>query len=50
MAWERAKGEIYAMLQTYYSTGDPYEDGKYDEMLQAFRTFMDTVEQQCLSE
>jgi len=49
MAWERAKGELWAMLQTYYSTRNG-EDEKYEEMLEAFRAFRDTVEQQCLHE
>ena len=49
MAWERAKGEIYAMLQTYYDP-DSGESGKYDDMLEAFRTFTATVEKQGLQE
>jgi hypothetical protein len=47
-AWERAKGELHAVLQTYW---DGYgADQKYREMDVAVRQFVATVEDNGLAE
>lgn len=45
MAWERAKGELKAMLQTYWD-----EDGTYEEISALINGFVDEVEGQGLQE
>ena len=47
MAWERAKGELHAMMQTYYADR---EDNKYEEMLGIFMKFVHDIETQGLAE
>jgi len=39
MAWERAKGELNSMLETYW-----HDDDKYNEMKEAINDFVDDVE------
>lgn len=47
MAWERAKGEIKSMLNTYYCQ----EDGnKFAEMEREFEAFVSAVENNALQE
>jgi hypothetical protein len=39
MAWERAKGELRAMAQTYWK-----EDSKYQKIMHIFDAFVEEVE------
>jgi hypothetical protein len=39
MAWERAKGELRSMLETYW-----HDDDKYDIMKEAIDEFIDDVQ------
>jgi hypothetical protein len=49
MAWERVKGELYSILQTYdpYDSAgnyDRYEDTKYDRMKEETTSFILRIE------
>ena len=47
MAWERAKGGINAMLQTYYLQDD---GNKFEKMKEEFEAFIENVENNGLQE
>lgn len=47
MAWERAKGEIRAMLETYYAEDD---GDKFENMEKLFDKFVEDVENSGLQE
>jgi len=44
MAWERAKGEINAMLQTYHGSEDPDDEEKFNGLEKLFGAFVKDVE------
>lgn len=51
MAWERAKGELFSMLITYYSSSTSYpEDTNYEPMKKAINLFIKKVEDNGLQE
>ena len=47
MAWERAKGELYGMMHTYYTESD---GDKFLEFDKAFKIFKTEVEDNGLQE
>jgi hypothetical protein len=51
-AWERAKGELEAMISTYYgvytSDGKNVSNGK--QVMELVATFVKTIEDECLHE
>ena len=45
MAWQRAKGELHALLQTYVNSGDSGDSGdKFEKMDAAVEAFIKQVE------
>lgn len=51
MAWERAKGEIRGMLQTYYTEDySSSQKSRYEKMNEAFDNFVKYVEDEGLNE
>ena len=45
MAWQRAKGELHALLQTYVNSGDSGDSGdKFEKMDAAVEAFTKQVE------
>jgi hypothetical protein len=49
MAWERAKGELTSMLQTYWS-GPDYDDKRYQKLEEVLTDFFDEVESEALTD
>lgn len=43
-AWERAKGELNAVLQTYISGAKSTQDGPFEKMDKLVADFINTVE------
>ena len=48
MAWERAKGELFGMLHTYYSEGN--NPSNYNPMSELISSFVKNVEDRGLQE
>jgi hypothetical protein len=49
MAWQRAKGELQSMLQTFWSQDDS-RDGQYDGLKDAIKEFVRDVQERGLQE
>ena len=49
-AWERAKGELNAVLQTYISGTQSTQDGHFEKMDKLVADFISTVEGDGLAE
>lgn len=50
MAWERAKGELNSMLQTFYDDIDNSSLGQFKELSKAVTKFIEKVEDDGLQE
>lgn len=49
-AWERAKGELQAVLATYYSSIIAGDEAKFESMLAATSNFISEVDDNSLAE
>ena len=45
MAWERAKGELQAMLHTFVDTRDKHEEEAYPKVDKLINKFVEDVEE-----